>query len=264
MDFFKICEGIPVRISDHGKGAQAVVLLHGYLETLDVWEDFAELLEPHCRVLSIDLPGHGLSGTRPPIHTMEFMADVVASAMDACGIKEATIVGHSLGGYVALAFARKYQERTAKLCLFHSTPNPDTEEKKLARDREIALIESGRLDLLLKVSLSKMYADDNVKRMADRIEEAIEDIAISEPEGIAACLRGMKEREDMNDFLLAFEKPSLLIFGAKDNFTTPEIVAGLMTKFTRSQHLLLEQSGHIGFVEEPEKSLEALLAFVRQ
>ncbi|MDR1129949.1 MAG: alpha/beta hydrolase [Prevotellaceae bacterium] len=261
MEYFKACKGIPIYISDTKKGEKTVVLLHGYLETNEVWADFAKLLKPHFRVISIDLPGNGLSGTKQDENSMEFMADVVAEVLNHSKVERATVTGHSMGGYAALAFAEKYGELTEKLCLFHSTPNPDSEEKKQNRDRETALIEEGKLDLILKVNIANMFADENLDRMEEAIAMISENASISEPEGIIACLKGMKNRRDMNAFLSGFDKPLLFIFGRKDKYISETVAAELIEKFPNAKTLILENSGHAGFLEEPEISSQKLIEF---
>jgi pimeloyl-ACP methyl ester carboxylesterase len=262
MEYYKTCKGIPVYIYDTKKGEKNLVLLHGYLETSEVWADFTKLLKPHFRVIVIDLPGNGLSGTNKDENSMEFMADVVAEVLNHSKIDKATVVGHSMGGYVALAFAEKYGEMTEKLCLFHSTPNPDTEEKKQNRDREIAIIEENRLSLILNTNIVNMFADENLKKMEKSIMMISENAIISEPEGIIACLRGMKSRKDMNTFLSGFDKPLLLIFGKKDKYISENIAVGLIEKFPDAEILMLENSGHAGFLEEPEISSQKLIEFI--
>ena len=95
-----------IRVSDTRRGDRTVVLLHGYLESLDVWDEFTALLAPSLRVVALDLPGHGVSEIKGEIHTMEFLADTVHAALDTLGIERAILVGHSMGGYVALEFLR--------------------------------------------------------------------------------------------------------------------------------------------------------------
>jgi pimeloyl-ACP methyl ester carboxylesterase len=249
-------------IYDSKKGEKTVVLLHGYLETNEVWSDFRELLKPHCRVIAIDLPGNGLSGTNDE-NSMEFMADVVADVLNHSKINRATIAGHSMGGYVALAFAEKYCHLTEKLCLFHSTPNPDTEEKKQNRDREIALIEEDKLSLILQVNIANMFAGDNLQRMEESIAMISENATITDTKGIIACLKGMKNRKDMNVFLSGFDKPLLFIFGKKDKYIAETVALGLIEKFPHADSMILENSGHAGFLEEPELSSQKLIEFIK-
>src|ERR1044071_7202110 len=112
--------GAKVRYADTGKG-RVVVLLHGFLESLEVWfgNGFAQELAQHFRVIAIDLPGHGKSDCVGYVHRMERMADVVKGVMDELGLRRYAMVGHSMGGYVALAFAERYKENLCGLCLFH-------------------------------------------------------------------------------------------------------------------------------------------------
>jgi pimeloyl-ACP methyl ester carboxylesterase len=262
MEYFKTCRGIPVYISDTKKGEKTVVLLHGYLETNEVWTDFRELLKPYFRIIAIDLPGNGLSGTNADENSMEFMADVVADVLNYSEISKVTLVGHSMGGYAALAFAEKYGENTEKLCLFHSTPNPDTEEKKQNRDREIILIEENKLNLILQINIDNMFADENLQRMGNAIAMISENATISETAGIIACLKGMKSRKDMNPFLSGFDKPLLFIFGKKDKYITETVANGLIEKFPNAKTLILENSGHAGFLEEPEICSQKLIEFI--
>jgi pimeloyl-ACP methyl ester carboxylesterase len=253
--------GIPIYVTDTEKGEKTLVLLHGYLETNEVWTNFKELLTPHCRVIAIDLPGNGLSGTSP-VNSMDFMADVVAEVLNHVQINKAIIVGHSMGGYVALAFAEKYGDQTDKLCLFHSTPNPDSAEKKENREREIALIKENKLNMILNVNISNMFAAENLKKMEESIIMISENATISEPEGLIACLAGMKNRKDMNPFLSAFDNPLLLIFGRKDKYIPENLAIELIEKFPNAETLILENSGHAGFLEEPECSSKKLIEFI--
>jgi pimeloyl-ACP methyl ester carboxylesterase len=262
MEYFKTCKGVPVYITDTQKGDKTIVLLHGYLETSEVWAEFAELLKPHFRIIAIDLPGNGLSGIGRDENTMEFMADVVAEVLVHSQIGKATVVGHSMGGYVALAFAEKYGDSTEKLCLFHSSPNPDTEEKKQNRNREISLIKEGKLSLILNINIPNMFADENLQRMEESIAMICENAAISEPEGIIACLRGMKNRKNMNSFLSGFNKPLLMIFGKRDKYISENVATELTAKFPHAETLILENSGHAGFLEEPETCSQKLIEFI--
>jgi len=264
MEFFVTCKGIPVRVCDTQKGAQAIVLLHGYLETLEVWDDFVKQIAPHFRVLRIDLPGHGLSGTNPAINTVDFSAAVLQEVFQKCAIPDAVLVGHSMGSYVAQVFAVNYSELVRGLAFFHSTPNPDSEQKKKEREREIALIREGKLLLLAKQSFPNMFAADNAIRLKEKIT-ALEEIAeIHEPEGIIACLEGMKLRPDRNEWLQSFNKPLLLVFGEKDYYISKETAQNLVNKFPQAQVLWLKNSGHSGFLEEPETVAEKLITFATQ
>jgi pimeloyl-ACP methyl ester carboxylesterase len=119
VEKFLMAGQTPMHIADTERGERCVVLLHGYLESMLVWDEFVDLLKGSVRVVTVDLPGHGVSMVQGETHTMEYLAECVALAMEALGIERYSVVGHSMGGYVALAMLDKYASRlesiTAKL-----------------------------------------------------------------------------------------------------------------------------------------------------
>ncbi len=274
MEQFMIANGCALRVSDTPRQTKfkpdqtpptedkgVIVLLHGYLESLDVWDDFTKLLTPQARVVAIDLPGHGVSEVKGEVHTMAFLADTLRAVLDRLGVERCTVVGHSMGGYVALEFLNRHPERVSALVLFHSTPNPDTEEKKNDRQREIAVIDSGRKELLTH-SAEKGFAADNRKRFADEIEGLALQISLTEDEGIKALLRGMCAREDRNRTLSESKVPQLFILGAKDEYITPPVAERMTARHPQAQVCMLSESGHMGFIEQPAEAAAALLGFI--
>jgi pimeloyl-ACP methyl ester carboxylesterase len=262
MEKFIIASGCATRVSDTVKGDCAIVLLHGYLESLDVWDDFTGLLAPHARVVAIDLPGHGISEVKGEVHTMSFLAGVVRGAMQVLGVDKALIVGHSMGGYVALEFIHRYPEAATGIVLLHSGPNPDSEEKRENRRREIALIEAGKKELIARAFPHVGFAPQNRERMADAIEDLAEQIVLTEDEGIVAMLNGMSAREDMNDMLRASKVPQMAILGRHDEYIPQEAADALIRNHPQMKVVWLENSGHMGFLEEPEKTAGAILGFL--
>ena len=125
--FFKFNSG-RIHYTDQGKGP-AVILIHGYLETSEVWDSFAKKLSENFRVITVDMPGHGKSDMFDAVHTMDFMASSMAKLMEYLGIKKVFVTGHSLGGYITLAFAEIYHEMLSGYCLFHSQPFADDSGK---------------------------------------------------------------------------------------------------------------------------------------
>lgn len=208
----------PVHVCDSEKGDRCAVLLHGYLESMLVWDDFVPYLYKQVRVITLDLPGHGISVVKGPVHTMEYLADVVKDTLDALGIARCTLVGHSMGGYVALAFCEKYPERLDGVVLLSSTPDADTDEKKENRLREIKLVEAGKKDALARVAPEAGFAPENRPRMRDEIEDLVEQVFVTEDEGIAALLRGMIERPDRNEMLRRSAVRQFFIFGKHDGY----------------------------------------------
>ena len=261
MEKFMVAAGTALRISDRGKQGPVIVLLHGYLESLEVWEDFTSLLTPHFRVVAIDIPGHGISQVKGEIHTMEFVAEVLKGVLDKLGITRCFVVGHSMGGYVAEAFAAAYPEYLMGLVLFHSTPNPDTEEKKENRRREIELIRAGKKETIATLFAPKGFAEVNRRRLRERIAQQEELISMSEDEGIIALLGGLIQRKDQNEMLRNLAVPQLFIFGRMDEFIPVEAAETIIAAQPQAEVAWLDHSGHMGFIEEPERSAEILTEF---
>lgn len=262
MEKFIISNGCALRVADSRKGEKTILLLHGYLESLDVWEDFAKLLAKEYRVVAMDLPGHGISQVMGPVHTMSFLADTVVGVLDELEIDKVTIVGHSMGGYVALQTLRLHPDRLEGLVLLSSTPNPDSPEKLLDRDREIAMVEAGHKDLLATTAAKNGFASDNLKRMQDEIIFLEEQVLVTEPEGVVALLRGMKEREDSNELLRSSSLPQLFILGKKDSYIPLEKAEEIVAAHPQAKVVWLENSGHLGYFEEPEACATAIGEFM--
>ncbi|MBO5464649.1 MAG: alpha/beta hydrolase [Alistipes sp.] len=251
-----------VYVSDSEKGEKCVVLLHGYLESLRVWDDFVGLLTDKVRVVAIDIPGHGRSSNIAPVHTMELMADVVAGVLDALQIDKVTLVGHSMGGYISLAFCAAYAERLEGLVLLSSSPNPDTELKRENRRREIALVKAGKKDMLARVAPEAGFAEMNRDSLRRYINNLVEQVHITDDEGIVALLGGMIERKDQNEMLRSSRVRQLFIMGTHDGYIPVEAAQEFIAKNPQAKVAWLDKSGHMGFIEEPEACATALLEFV--
>ena len=252
-----------LHVADSGKGDKCVVLLHGYLESMYVWDDFLPLITPEVRVITVDIPGHGITDSVAEVHTMEMMADILHDMLDAMGIERVTMVGHSMGGYIALAFCEKYPESLDGLVLLSSTPNADTEQKVENRRREIELVRAGKKDMLAKVAPEAGFAVQNRKRFKDYIEDLVEQVHITDDDGIVALLEGMIARKDQNEMLRESAVRQLFILGKLDNYISVEAAEVFIEKNPQAQVAWLENSGHMGFIEEPQACAEALLSFVK-
>lgn len=262
VEKFMMAGETALHICDSEKGEKCVVLLHGYLESLMVWEDFIPHLYKQLRVVTLDLPGHGISVVNGECHTMEYLADVVADLMASLGVEHYTVVGHSMGGYVALAVAEKYADRLDGVVLLSSTPNPDTDEKRENRRREIELVKSGKKDLLARVAPEAGFAVVNRPRMKDYIADLTEQVHLTEEEGIVALLNGMIERKDQNEMLQKSAVRQLFILGKQDGYIPMEVAEAMVSRHPQAEVAWLEESGHMGFLEQPEACAEALLKFM--
>ncbi|MFO7756196.1 MAG: alpha/beta hydrolase [Bacteroidales bacterium] len=254
---------VSIAYNDKGEG-DLLILLHGYLESSEVWDDFVPGLAQRYRVIAIDLPGHGQSSVSGNEHSMEFMADAVKAVIDHEDIGRCMMVGHSMGGYVTLAFIEKYPLFLRAYCLFHSHPYADTDEIIENRKREIKIVQSGKKDLIYPVNISKMFADFNTGRFSEELERHKEIASAIPAEGIIAVLNGMIHRPTRHELLEKGDIPLLLILGRYDNYISFGEMKNRIGLPQNAELLVLERSGHLGFVEEKEKSQEAIMDFYRR
>ena len=262
VEKFIMAGDTPMHVADTERGERCVVLLHGYLESMIVWDEFVDLLKDKVRVVTLDLPGHGVSTIVGEVHTMEFLADCVANTMSALGIERYSVVGHSMGGYVALAMLDKYKEHIESITLLHSTTSADCQEKCDRRRREIELIKAGKKNTLARLVPHAGFAPENAKRLKDYIEDIAELILLTEDEGVIAILAGMIERKSRGEQLRDSGIPHLFIFGRHDYYIPVEVAEEMIAADAGAKVLWLEHSGHMGFYEEPGLTANAILEIV--
>jgi pimeloyl-ACP methyl ester carboxylesterase len=249
-----------LRYQDVGKGT-VIVFLHGYLETLKVWKELVHEISNKFRVIAPDLPGHGKSEITEEVQTMDSMAEQVKLMLDHLNIGKCYMVGHSMGGYVALAFLEKYPEMLSGISLFHSGPFADTDEKKEHRDREITLIKHGKKSLVYHNHIAKTFAGDNIYLYPEINEKLIKMCEKSSESGIIAALEGMKVRPDRSAVLENTSVPVQYIIGKMDNYIPFQTLERIKLPKT-ADIVVLENSGHMGMFEEKAKSIAAITRFV--
>lgn len=252
----------PVRFSDTGKG-RAIVLLHGFPETLDAWNAFTPALAKHFRVIAIDFPGHGETPSIGYIHTMELFAECVKTVMDSLGLRRYLIAGHSMGGYAALAFADKYRGRLCGLCLFHSTALSESSEKKREREKVIEIVKKDPRHYISD-AITSLFAPENVIKFGSEINELKERAFRISSLAIINAQEGMKERPPYEGLLTTLDIPVLFIAGRKDRVIPYESVLKQADTCRHPTVLLLENSAHMGFLEEKELCQKTLTRFARK
>lgn len=242
-----------------GKGIPTV-LLHGFLEDKNTWGSFADKLAKDFMVINIDLPGHGNSDLMTETSTPKYMAKAVAEVLKAENIQKAFIIGHSMGGYVACAFADLFPDKLSALCLFHSVPFADSADKKNARNETIQKINEGGKEAVCRAHAPKVFADNNQKKFSSKIQQGTETALRTKDNTIKATLRGMRDRDDYSLTIKELKRPFLFIQGLNDNFIQLNVLKAENLP-QKSEIVKLEKSGHIGFIEEEQASLQAIRAF---
>lgn len=263
MEFFSTSNGIPVHISDSGSGEKVILFLHGYLETLYIWEEFVDLLPKCYRTIAIDIPGHGLTSSHPVCNDMKFCADVVVGVLNRLQINKCIVVGHSMGGYIAQSCIKYYPSLFSALFHFNSNPYSDNPDKKSDRLKEIDFILSGKLMSLASIAIPNMFSQQNLRRMDYKIQETIEICETHDPSGIAASVRGLIEREDNVQFLNSSNIPLYFIFGTEDRYLPVDNANKILLDLPSAKGFFIESTGHSSFLEEPHKVLDILLSEIK-
>lgn len=250
-----------IHYTDSGTGP-VIVLLHGYLESSEVWNGFADKLSAKFRVIAVDLPGHGLSDVYGEVHTMEFMAEAVKTILRDLRIKKAFLTGHSLGGYVTLGFLEFFPEYLSGYCLFHSQPFPDPPAALEKRKREIEIVKVGKKNLMYPDNVTMMFATSNLDKFSEALQRS-KDIASRIPgEGIIAVLNGMMVRPSRLSFVEKGRVPFLWILGAMDNYIPCDLIQSRVNLPSNAKVVILKNSGHIGFIEEEDLSVKIVSDFI--
>jgi len=254
-----IHKNIKINYTSHGKGS-VVVLIHGFLENVTMWKDIIPILAKKNRVIAIDLLGHGNSENLSYVHTMEDQALMIKFVLNHLKLRRYTIIGHSLGGYVALAFAELFPENIKKIVLMNSTALPDTVKKQKNRDRAIKMVKHHK-DTFIKLAIPNLFTEKSRIKYKDSIENVKREALKTTLQGIVASLEGMKTRKDSTAVLHnnSFEK--LFIIGRKDPLLNYNTLIN-QTKNTNTQ-IAEFTNGHMSHIENFEELIWSLTQFIR-
>lgn len=250
---------IKVNYSDTGKG-RVVVLIHGFLGSHKIWNEYIKKLSKRFRVIAVDLPGHGETPSIGYYHSMELLAQSVKAVLDSIGVRRYVIAGHSMGGYTAMAFAELYPENVSGLCLVHSTSYTDSEEKKKERTKLIKLVKSGRTDFVREM-VGGHFTPDFLTKYPKEVEKVLNIASSCSKQSIISSLEGMKERKSRDMILKYAEYPVLFIVGKKDTIINYETIYPQMGMCKYPFVLMMDELGHMGFYESPKETITELERF---
>jgi pimeloyl-ACP methyl ester carboxylesterase len=253
-------ENARVVYEDAGDG-MPLMLIHGFAEDSWIWSAFTNKLKDQYRVIVPDLPGSGESGLHTPL-SISSMADAMAALLKSEKISEAVIIGHSMGGYIALALAEKYPDMIHALGLFHSTAFADSEEKKNSRRKNIKFIQSHGSADFIKQSLPALFSEGFKSRHEKAVTDLIDMYKKFNPKALVAYYEAMIDRPDRTEVLKTIQKPVLLIIGKHDTAIAFDDSLKLCHLPSLSYIHILENSGHMGMLEEPALSYEIVDNFL--
>lgn len=238
-----------------------VLLVHGLAEDHTVWDRQTGFLSAHFQVLVPDLPGSGQSALLP--HTsMEELADAVKAILDAESIAQTVMIGHSMGGYVTLAFAEQHPHALKTFGLFHSTAYADSDEKKTGRKRNMDFLAANGTLPFLKQATPGLFSADTKQIRPELAQELIDRYSGFNPDALVAYNQAMLERPDRTQVIAAAPGPVLFVMGGHDTAVPLE-------QSLKQAHLanveyihILKKSAHMGFLEESDESNQLLKKFL--
>ena len=246
-----------ISYSHSGKGT-ALVFLHGFLENSTMWKEIVPFFDKF-HVICIDLLGHGSTQCMGYVHTMEDMADAVHYVLNhELNVKKAVFVGHSMGGYVALAFAELYSDMMQGLVLLNSTSRADSQERKDNRDRAIKAVKQNYV-AAVRMSIANLFSEENREKLIEEIEWVRSEALKTPLQGIIAAQEGMKIRKDREVILHFASYPILLILGKKDPVLQYEKSLDQI-KNTRVG-LVSFEDGHMSHIENKNELIQSLKLF---
>lgn len=232
-----------------GNGKETLVLLHGFMENLSIWSDMEPHLSDNFSLLKIDLPGHGQSEIIAEVQTMELMAEEVKKVLDHENITKIHLLGHSMGGYVSLAFAEKYPEYLKSLTLFFSTYFPDDDEKKEQRIKSYRIIKDAFAHYA-RAGVPNLFNPNEKDILEGKIETALEVALSTNNLGALASVKGMVERTDKKHIMENLEAKILVLAGKHDNAVKTETMMKHLPDRTNIKSYILD-CGHNGHWEKP-------------
>ena len=254
---------IDLGYNSQGQGEPAVVLIHGYPLSKNMWEHQVQGLANDCRVIAVDLRGHGESQVVEGPGSMDTFADDINALLENLGISQAVIVGFSMGGYVAFAFYRKYPGKVKGLVLADTRPQPDAPEgAEGRRNTAKAVQEAGATASVVDGMLPRLFTQQTIDNNKGIVDRAKAIMGSTTPQGVIADLHALADRPDSQPTMAQITVPTLVIVGDQDTLT-PVADSELMASSIKGAKLVkVPGAAHLSPMENPEAFTAALRAFV--
>lgn len=242
-----------------GKG-DPVILLHGFPFNQKVWASFAEKLGEKYKVYTVDLPGFGDSPVLPLPFTIDQVSDAMISWIRNNNINNSVLIGHSLGGYVALATVKKAPELFRSFVLFHSTAYADNDEKKQSRNKVLDFIDKNGVTVFTSNFIASLFVNQQ--------HPAIEKVRSIAVEAKADVVKGytiaMRDRTERTDVLRSFGKPILFLAGERDAGISVDSINKQAAISLKAEAHILPEVAHMGMFENEKKCLEVIHSFIQE
>lgn len=244
--------------TDQGEG-MPIVLLHGFLENSTMWDVLLPFLTENYRVICIDLLGHGKSECLGYIHTMQDFSESIYAVMEALQLSDSTIIGHSMGGYVGIAFAKAYPEKVTSLCLLNSTPEADPEERKRLRLRANQMAKT-QFEQLVRMSFINLFDPTSKEIYHAAIADALKNALQTPVQGYIAANEGMRLREDSTLFWKNASFKRGMILGDSDWIIDAQKQKEVFTPYI--EYFSIINGGHMSHISNSDVMAQKILNFL--
>ena len=237
-----------------GPATSPVILIHGFAEDGAIWDSQVANLKNTHRLIIPDLPGGGRSSPLPGDTSMEALAGAIKAVLEAEQIEDCIMIGHSMGGYVTLAFAELYPGMLKAFGLFHSTAYPDSEEKKAVRRKGMDFIHKNGAAAFIKQSTPNLFSATSRNEHPEWVTNLIDRYAGLDPDALISYYDAMIQRPDRTHVLQQFPRPVLFIMGEQDS-AVPLITSLQQSHMPAVSYIhILENTGHMGMMEDTSRA----------
>ncbi len=245
---------LPVNLAyeEHGEGSP-VILAHGFPLNRSIWYPIVPKLTEKARLILPDLRGHGQSPVPDGIYSMRLMAEDLRALMDQLNIEKAVLAGHSMGGYVSLAFAQAYPNRLAGMALVATQAAADSPERRAGREKMIDEVRRKGIKAVAEAMAPALTC------RSELVESVHNMIMLMSPKGVTSCLKGMAQRPNAQEWLSTITVPTVVIAGAEDKLIPIERPKVMTQLLGRAWLVELNGAGHLPMMEQPEAVSDAIL-----
>jgi 3-oxoadipate enol-lactonase len=250
-------QAVDLHYIERGQGCP-MILIHGFPFDHTLWEQVAVSLEPHSRLILPDLRGFGQSPAPEGVYTMRLMAEDIAALLDRLEIRKAILVGHSMGGYISLAFAQAYPDRLAGLALVCSAAAADSPERRQGRLRLAERVKRKGVKAVVEANLERLSPNAQVRELTQEL------ILKSTRKSVVAALKGMAERPDYTELLAQLKVPCVVIAGSEDAIIPAEQAREMVQMLSRGWQVEIPGGGHMPMFEAPDLVSAAITDLVQR
>lgn len=243
--------GIELAYQRRGKG-MPLVLIHGYPFDHSIWNGIAPLLENDFDLIIPDVRGFGESTTIDSPYSISDIASDLAALLDSLEVEQTALAGHSMGGYVALAFAKVFPDRVKGLALISSQAAGDTLERKEGRYKTASDVAEKGVQIVADAMTDKLSPSQSVRDIVRPL------IVRQSATGVAGALKAMAEREDLTSFIVSFKAPLVLLHGDADELIPMERAREIKSLLPSAHLVELAGAGHMPMMEMPKETAAAL------